>query len=232
MNILILGCSWGVPNYVEHDVKTWTPDAHIHTMLKDQGHNVINLSLYGSSNLRQVFRFHSWYQGRAITEFDFGEYKLPFCSIDLVIWFKTSVYRDWPENIPKNPTLFKGLVNETYKRIANVLGILDEPKFVAIGGVGPLLPSYTEYFTPDLVIEDWRSDILGIDFPKNHYWGGVGETFALDYKNLSEEEQKEISDVYQIMSESPRNNFPDDCHPGLNPHKNLFQTISNLIKGE
>jgi len=232
MNILILGCSWGVPNYGEHHVNTWTPEAHIHSMLKDQGHNVINLSLYGSSNFKQVKRFHDWYQGKNLTEFDFGEYVLPHTSIDLVIWFKTSVYRDWPENTPNNLTLFNGLVTETYKRIANILSILYDPKFVAIGGVGPLMLSYTDYFTPDLVIEDWRSDILGVDFPKNHYWGGIGQEFVLDFENLSDEEHKELSDIYQIMSESPAQYFPDGGHPGLNPHKKLFQTLSNLIKGE
>lgn len=232
MNILIMGCSWGVPNYGKHRVKTWTPEAHIHTMLKDQGHNVINLSLYGSSNLRQILRFHNWYQGKDITEFDFGKYKLPFCKIDLVIWFKTSIYRDWPPHHTLDQIIFSKLAKDTYERIANIIKILHDPKFVAIGGVGPLLPFYDEYLNPDLVIKNWRSDILNIDFPDNHFWGGVGSEFVLDFSNLPETEQHKLSQEYQLMSESPPHSFPDGGHPGLNPHKNLFESISNLIKGE
>lgn len=232
MNILIMGCSWGVPNFGEHRVKTWTPEAHIHTMLKRQGHNVVNLSLYGSSNLKQILRFHSWYQGKTISEFDFGKQDLSYCDIDLVIWFKTSIYRDWPEKHPLDQNIFSKLANDTYKRIANIIKILQYPKFIAIGGVGPLLPIYTEYLKPDMVIENWRSEILNVDFPNNHFWGGVGNDFVLDFENLSEADQHELSLEYDLMSQSPPHSFPDGGHPGLNPHKNLFERISNLIKGE
>ena len=81
MNILIIGDSWGVPNYPPYDLNLQhygdPPETHTEFLLRAQGYKVTNCSIDASGNLKTILAGIKY----AETE-----------SVDWIIWFHTEMF--------------------------------------------------------------------------------------------------------------------------------------------
>jgi len=124
MNFLILGCSWGVPNY--SGLYGDPIDTHTEYILKAKGHNVINCAGNGASNLQSLDRANLYLAGKPIRHPAFPEVKTRLhledldIKIDWVIWFQTAFLRDDKSVLPSE-TLIKDIAQLTYSGINRYL---------------------------------------------------------------------------------------------------------------
>jgi hypothetical protein len=246
ISIMILGDSWGVPNYpptqyIEDrikDLKKYStdiqikfehlgdpPETHTEFLLKDFGYNVINFSKNGGSNLDTI---------RAATSY----LKNNCCKIDWIIWFHTESLRDRKEILTSSKVKFdifdlsKKLAVMAYKEFFELTN-LSNAKTIVIGGQAPV---FVEEFIkicdhPKLLIEDWHSEILEITLPFSH---GICNLDLFDHPsciNSIEEKNKMLNDIDTILKlDYESDNFPDNAHPGKRAHQTLSDKIHNLIK--
>jgi hypothetical protein len=94
---------------------------------------------------------------------------------------------------------------------------------VVIGGQSPVITDILyQYLTPDLVIQDWRSELLNMPLPTVHtlikpeLWVEPSKVDTMDYKLKVLEDHKIILDAMQNSDL-----FPDNCHPGGVAHEQL-----------
>jgi hypothetical protein len=213
-NILIIGDSWGVPNFYggAGDV----PEVHTEYRLKDLGYKVYNCAVNAGSNL---------------TSFKLVKRYNPLSSnivIDVVIWFHTEFFRhEYIENQPIDAQI-ETCANKQYAIMANFFKDLNA-KTVVVGGQSPVISKILlKYFQPDLLIEDWRSELIGNTLPEVHTISKVSwvenSSDDLDYKNKLLEKHKIILDA---MTDSDY--FSDNCHPNGKGHKILTERIHKFI---
>ena len=219
MNILMLGCSYGVPNYFGPPGAP--PNHHLEFLLRDQGHSVHNCSKNSGSNLETLTRAKHYLLGNRIEHPAYaGQYIecKEVAPLDLVIWFHTEVSRG-------NTVDF----NCVYKEFANFFLDLATPVAV-IGGAGDVLPDFETFFTPDFFIPSWRRLILGEHTPLTN---NISQSQLIKKSNLTVEQKIQVIDDSLHVIEAMQNSqhFPDGCHPGTWPHQDLFDRLvkANLI---
>jgi hypothetical protein len=243
---MIIGDSWGVPNYppteyiksavekirkysskdVEINVKHLgdPPETHLEFLLRANGYDVINFSKNGGSNLetiRQAMQF--------VLENN--------CEVDWLIWFHTESLRDRNEILVSEhvkfsiPELTTNLAVLAYQEFSNLVSTL-KCRCVVIGGQAPVLIDQFQEIAgvPDMLIADWHSEILGVDLPFSH---GVCNLDLFESPNCidsTEEKTKMLDDIDTVLRlDYESNEFPDNAHPGKNAHKQLFDKITTLI---
>ena len=212
IKIAIIGDSWGVPNY--EDPKGAPAEAHTEFLLRDLGYEVSNYARNGGGNLHTL----------SIAKDQSKE-------IDILIWFQTDFFRDIPINELKGKLLYPTLdeiSNRTYKEVSEFVKE-KKCKLVAIGGQCPIREEVlTRYIIPDLLIRDWRGEILDQQLPEYFYLTNANwiadSGDPLELKRIYAEIHEELLDA---MTHSEH--FPDNCHPGIEPHKNLSKKISEVV---
>jgi hypothetical protein len=217
-NILILGCSFGVPNYF--GPPGVAKEDHTEFLLKNKGHIVHNCSLNGGSNLETLTRAENYLNGLKIKHPAFDNQFISISNdikIDLVIWFHTQLHRD---NISNNNIQ---LANYIYNKFSIFFKKLNA-KIAVIGGAGDIHDSFDNYITSDFLIKSWRQKILNdTTIPLSN---GIGK--ILDNVNLPNDKKINIIDnellLINIVKKSMH--FPDGCHPGTAPHFNLVEELT------
>ena len=227
MNILILGCSFGVPNYYcnERSPSTGMKEHHLEFLLRDKGHVVHNCSQNAGSNLNTLDRakkylngvpiVHPAYHQNAPTDQfvdQFIECK-NIETLDLIIWFHTELSRD---GIP---------AKTVYSKFTEFFST-HNAKVAVIGGAGDVLPEFLTMYTPDFFIPSWRRSILGKDVPLSNTLSGAS---SIDNSSLSLTEKLKIVEdnltLIELVKQSPH--FFDGRHPGAWPHQDLVNQLIN-----
>jgi hypothetical protein len=246
IDILIIGDSWGVPNYSPDnyikkriaDIKKISsnamiqfrhlgdpPETHLEFLLKDCGYNVVNLSRSGGSNLEVIQKAFTYLDDNKV-------------NIDWIIWFHTESLRDRDKFLTsKNtkfsiPVLAKDLAIKAYKEFATLVRAA-KCRSVVIGGQAPVyFDVFFEYVGEvDFLIADWHAEILGVELPFSH---GVCNIDLFELPNCIdsiEEKNKMLDDIDLILKlDYDSEDFPDNAHPGKAAHKALFDKIINVIE--
>ena len=234
MNILLIGDSWGVPNY--YGSPGVDPEYHTEYLLRGYGYNVYNCSLNGSSNLTAIDRVKQFLSGYPITHpagNPMGEITINVINpkIDWVVWFHTEFYRDFDVTGLYYEESIKRFAHITYQRINELFKELD-CKIAIVGGQACVHPDLYQFITPDFIIEDWKSSITKNVLPKVYTFRSVDWV-----ENLADDKDKklEILKTHYVLHEvmgSGNTDFPDGCHPGIRPHKELCEQLDKLFKGE
>lgn len=238
--ILIIGDSWGVPNYEgsEHGAD---PSEHTEYRLRELGYTVYNCAMNGGSNGRSIQLARKFLSGEpTVLE--------PIClvnkfypdgikktvnkndKIDVIVWFHTEFMRgDYNfdfVNISIEQNIIHGAQYD-YTIARNFVNEHPYAKLVVIGGQSPVITDILyQYLTPDLVIQDWRSELLNMPLPiihtitKPELWVEPNRVDTLDYKLKVLEDHKIILDAMQRSDL-----FPDNCHPGGNAHEQLTKRL-------
>jgi hypothetical protein len=193
MNILIIGDSWGVPNYL--NIKNYpAPDEHIESYLRNFGHTVYNCSLNAGSNLESVNRAFNYFAGKVIDHpanptsnilwepphFLNGKpTTVPalntstYRGVDYIVWFHTELIREIPMDFLRTDginqdftfeTLYDKLAAKVYPRVLELQKQLDA-KLIVIGGQTPLDSRFFSYIKPDHYKVDWTAEIVKKELP-------------------------------------------------------------------
>lgn len=224
MNILILGCSFGVPNYYDTHL-TGMKKHHTEFLLRDKGHVVHNCSQNAGSNLQTLERANTYLSGLPIVHPAYhknpptNQFVDQFIecknieALDLIIWFHTELSRD---SIPAKTVYLK--FTEFF--------CTHNAKVAVIGGAGDVAPEFLTMYTPDFFIQSWRRLILGKDVPLSNT---LSSASSIDNSNLSLTEKLKIVDnnltLIELVKQSPH--FFDGCHPGAWPHQDLVDRLIN-----
>lgn len=234
--ILMIGDSWGVPNY--YGLPGVAPEFHTELKLKELGYKVYNCSQNGSGNIQSLNKAKEFLQGIPVSDtrgidnivLDDKDIK-----IDFVVWFHTEFFRD--EKPDPSLTLennLKWMSKRHYKAFAEFFKELNA-KVIVIGGQTPIRDELFKVITPYFFIQDWKSVILGKDLPKVYCLGlgpnaSGGNAWIDELPDSTEDKLKALNDIeliYDAMRDSP--DFPDQCHPGILPHKYLTETLHRLF---
>ena len=163
-NILILGDSWGVTENSQPRRQDW-PEYYF----MRRGHTVFNKCWGGAWNLVQL---------------GFGDAFLRECPypIDLVIWYHTEVFRDfarppWEDRYKSEFGEPRDLVHlldwqaeRTYQLAHEAKLASPATQWAIIGGGGPVVQSQRSRLEwADLLIDDWKSEIVGEQLPECHF---------------------------------------------------------------
>lgn len=225
-DILILGDSWGVPEYkkLEREGKPLlgaTAKGHTEYLLTEKGYNVYNLSYSGGSNTHTFNRAFNFLQEENV-------------NVDVFIWFHTECYRE--QNFPGFQTYafinhnINILYHKIYEKFSDFKFKYPKAKTVVIGGQAPIKDDILhQYITPDYLIKDWRSEILGKEMPEVHTLTNPFEWVyhsrdTVDFKTSLLDKH---SIILNAMKESEY--FPDDCHPGDKAHNDLTEKLHKVF---
>ena len=244
--IVIIGDSWGVPNYS----KDWPNLSHLdHTefQLKDKGYNVLNFSLNGGSNIETIeYARHVLLhkpmpeqvksgidRKRDLYNLTGGDIKfMPEPEyhgqkIDWIVWFHTESIRDLNSGPAINFCTLKELytisLHAGYRAFKLLIDNFPNVKTAVIGGQAFVDPIFYSYHTPNFIIEDWRSEIVGRKLPEVYSLSRVDLVDSL-YDN-TEEKLNTLNNhaaIYDAMSNTQL--FFDRCHPGK-PHIDLANRL-------
>jgi|688.fasta_scaffold02953_29 hypothetical protein len=241
-NILIVGDSWGVPNYVKG--YNTVPEDHTEFRLRAMGYNVFNYSLNGGSNVDTISYAISAIENKELrvdedvsykkkTYADSGPEFLPDPNyrgekIDWIIWFHTESIR-----ASVQPIMFRWIKIEdihelgcktAYRAFKHLVEICGNPKTVVIGGQAPVEPMLYDYHNPTYIIEDWRSEIVGRKLPRCI---SLSRLDMIERSYHSIDEKLEImnlhAEIYDAMNNKEQ--FFDACHPAAIPHKHLTNRL-------
>jgi hypothetical protein len=229
MNILILGCSFGVDN----------DQPHTETFLKNLGHSVYNCSQNGGSNINSFNRARAFLSGNPIahprtvahtnkhTEYNKNVSETiqltdQLDQVDWIIWFHTELTRDIVDlNTYHNITDIADYVYSEFKKLKEDLNA----KVAVIGGAGPLHPNFFKYVTPDFCIRSWFNDILQLDVPQIQTLSNP--KFIETMNSIGIDKKIELLDqhliIKKLLEDSP--DFPDNYHPGERPHRELVNQL-------
>lgn len=225
-NLVILGDSWGEPNWRGPPRPGFTAEGHTEARLKAQGFSVHNCSQSGGSNM--------------VTWLNFERQRPP---ADCVIWFHTDIARDWPWNqLATQPWNVQAMLDHTadwvYARARSIYLSFDPlPKLIVIEGQSTVhQPYFHRYFNPNHHIQDWRSQLVGAALPPSQLVGPLSnadKNFFDHCRDSVEQQHQLITDVETIMT-AMRNCclFPDNCHPGDQAHQQLTEEILLLLAAE
>ncbi len=235
MNILLLGCSWGVPNYF--GLPGPPKEDHIEYLLKNLGHTVFNCSINNGSNLETLERAKCFLNGFPIKHpARYGEFQDTLISIsdvnvriDWIVWFHTELLRDYHKG--KMPPMIDNAIyyiaNKTYPLFFDFTKSINA-KLAIIGGSAPVHYAIHKYGKPNYLINDWRSDIVGQKLPEVH---SLSRLDIVEYSKDSIEYKNNLLEKHMLIREvlANSNEFPDDSHPGTNSHFNLFSKLQNIF---
>ena len=221
--ILIMGDSWAdwrIPQI--HGVDRENDNHHITGMLKKLGHTVVNCSRTGSSNCKAIKMAEDAVQNQ---------------SFDWVIWFHTESLRDSHMydtdkpfhlmDITRNAAIEQYKMFEQFRNEHNL-------KAIVIGGQAPTFDFIRDYIKIEMLIEDWRSEIMNIKFPfchilaLNEFYEILQKPTCLDTPRERIKFLGEVEVIYN-MCDRRRDLFPDSAHPGEGPHTDLTKKLHDFI---
>ncbi len=212
MNILILGDSWGVPNYC--GPPGVGPEFHTEYLLKNLGHTVYNFAINGGSNLESINRAKEFLSQTEI-------------ALDWIFWFHTESLRDRHLIDATRSFYIDDVVDRVSRKIYTEFERLRShtaARSLVIGGQAQLLDSFDTIVNADIVIHDWKSKIFARSLPVVHTICHLDlidkSSDSLEYKNSLLAKHKILLD---LMSAS--DDFPDNCHPGIRPHRELVELM-------
>lgn len=222
MKILIAGDSWANANY--YGPPGPPPETHLHYLLEADGHEVVCLAVNGGSNFGTIDRVKYWFENLHQTPNPWPYQPPAFDNheFDYIIWFHTSPYRDCVDQ-----TYYNAKANvfdsDAYYPILNQKireELTSRAKVIAIGGCVKLSPridkSLFHYY-----IEDWKSDIVGVDLPEGMWWGICG------WENPTVQDVEEAEEISKYVYHN--DDFPDGGHPGIRPHAELLQRLKSEV---
>lgn len=244
MNILMLGCSYGVPDLIPEpdppfDQPTATVTNHIEYFLSKH-HTVFNVSVNGSSNWQAIQRANEFVDGEEVHDIAIRETRRDIkceviqmpsgINIDYVIWLCTSLLRD--KHIIEVPTLdqrIADLQDITYNEMKKLMQKIPTAKLIAVGGCGPIDETELRKVLPvHYCIPDWRAELLGIEYTeylsggsKTNLDGCTSDPGLPDHIKMAET-------IIHLMSVNDA--FPDGCHPGASAHRDLSERILPVIQ--
>ena len=204
MNIMLAGDSWGVPNY--HGEPGVPPEYHLQYLLQDAGHHVVNTATNGCGNFEAFEKIHKLHTGE---------------NFDYLIWFHTSPYRDYmpdPRQPKKeyDPVEYYSKINSLIEEVVSQYNV----KFIAIGGCTALSKHISkDYF--HYYIRDWKAEIVGMQLPEAPWWG------CMQYNIDDIDQARDAKYMVDIIANS--DDFPDNGHPGIKPHAELFQRLTKDV---
>lgn len=207
MNVLIMGDSWGKSELEYYFLK--------------RKHTVFNKAIFGGSNYDSLN-----------DSLNFLNYTIEFIKIDLIIWFQTEYIREL--NILTDLTTgYKNTLDLIHEKIsikiAEIREITPNSKWVIIGGHAPIYDP-DSYRWADVLIEDWRSELVGQKLPFCHaishnILSKHVKEFGLD---VLEEELKKYEIILNAVLNKP-NLFHDGVHPTTSCHEDLYQQLANKL---
>lgn len=240
--ILMIGDSWGVPNY-EGPQCGAEPHEHTENRLRKLGYKVYNCSMNGGSNIDTINLAKKFLSGKptvlepislqnnlyptGIQSVIDKEY-----TIDVIIWFHTEFLRGpfANFNIPLNENI-RSTAHKDYNYASDFFSKFPDAKKIIIGGQSPVIPEILfEYIIPDYLLVDWRSEIIGEKLPEVHTLTRPGDWIhkSPDDKDFKLELMDKQTIVLNAMQRSK--DFPDDCHPGAKAHEVLTNRIHTLLQ--
>jgi hypothetical protein len=222
--ILIMGDSWGDWHWpLQEGVSRTTDEHHVTGMIKDFGHNVTNCAKFGSSNLKAIER---------------AELECQDKTFDWVIWFHTEVFRDSHMFDSDKPFYLNYVAEELAKQQYiefETFRSNNNLRAIVIGGQAPTFPFIRDFIKIDMLIDDWRSQILGKKVPFSQIFSLnefadilFKKTTCLDSFRDRLKFLGEVEIIYNIC-DSRRDLFPNGAHPGEKPHRDLADRIHDFI---
>ena len=220
-NVLIIGDSWGVPNYPSPD-STFQhygdpPEYHTEFLLKNLGHSIYNFAKNSGSNLQSIYTARKFLDSTDI-------------KVDWIIWFHTESLRDRSIIDLENfyiPAVLDQLYNIIYIEFEK-LRAQTAAKAIVIGGQSPITDQFYQIVNATYTIKDWRSEILERPLDPIHTLCHLDiiekSSDSIEYKNRLLKNHKLILDLMKTSDQ-----FPDNCHPGRHAHKNLVDRLQALI---
>ena len=240
--ILIIGDSWGVPNY-EGPKLGADPSEYLEYRLRKLGYKVYNCALNGASNSRTVDLAKAYLSGNVVTlepvrlVNNFHKLSSPTVidvvnpKIDHVIWFHTESLRAFFDYQTKSKTMVENLdhgYRKEYEHVKEFLQTLNA-HLTVIGGQSPIYKKFFyEYFKPDFIIEDWRSEIVGRKLPEIHW---LTHPIWIDDCADDKDTKLNMANISMEIIDAMINcrDFVDNCHPGPEPHRLLTQQLHKLF---
>lgn len=240
--ILIIGDSWGVPNYEGPDCGAY-PSEHTEYRLREMGYKVYNCALNGGSNCRSIDLAKSYLKGEEVTLEPrylingYHEVNEPGCideanpQIDWIIWFHTEFFRGRfyePGNAIEDS--IRDCAHKNYEYASDFFKT-QNARLAIIGGQSPVVTEIlSKYIDPHFMIKDWRSEILGVKLPEVHTLSKVEwveeSSDTTEYKLALLEKHKIVMDAMR----DKRKLFPDCCHPGRKPHDMLASKLHEVFE--
>jgi preprotein translocase subunit Sss1 len=213
VNILILGCSFGVPD------NGCPAKFHTENQLKLLGYSVINCARPCSSNLESLTIAQTLLEN-----------KPP--KIDWIVWFHTELIRDvcfLSSNIKSFSLISLNeaavTVYKEYKKIIQKTGA----KIAIVGGAGPVHPLLYDYIRPDFCIPSWFNEILNLTLPQIQTLSRLDvieemQSIGSEMKLKILLQHEEILNALEASDD-----FPDNYHPGARPHIELTQRLHTIF---
>jgi hypothetical protein len=243
MNIVIIGDSWGAPNYsTDLSFPAYAPPkVHTEYRLRNLGYNVFNFSITGGTMIDTIEYAMYTLKNQEVPiriihrllpqQFE-SMPKIRAENVDWIVWFHTEAIRDQLlDHIAKYVKLEEHHTFSShlgYRAFAELVKLCPQAKTAVIGGQAIIDPILYQYHKPNFVIEDWRSEIVGKKLPRCISLG------RLEYINTfydSNEEKLKTFDVHTQIFDAMNNAdlFFDRCHPGSKPHELLTQRLHEVF---
>lgn len=217
--IIILGDSWGVPNYC--GTPGILPEEHTEWLLRDRGYDVLNCAGNGRSNFNSIKKAR--------------DYVALGHRADWIVWFHTDMILD-KSFYPMDDRKFtiKSLAFDLSERVYQIFNTLvheTSAKTIVFGASSPLLDNFDHYVTPTYKVQDLRSKIVGYDLPMSY---GHHRPELLEHPNNIDtvEDKLALIDAYNQMFKAMGDVelFPDRSHPGIKPHQDITKFIIECIE--
>jgi hypothetical protein len=240
MNILIMGCSFGVPGQYPGCVVT----DHTEHQLRSFGHNVHNVSQCAGSNINSLIRAKKFLSGESIVcphvqeaySDDSSPKQVltePF-KVDWIVWFHTELARESLASSelardlrdPKRPRMTIDQVScVVYSQYFDFVKSL-EAKLAVIGGAGPVHPTLYKFGNPEFCIDSWINKILNLDLPQIQTLSRPEMINQLNNNGKFDQKLKVIDQHLTILKAlEDSEDFPDNYHPGGRPHRELANLL-------
>lgn len=218
-HIWIWGDSWGVPNYCMPR-PGFQSRYHISEMLGDFGYTVTNMAENCAGNLHSIQQAE-----KMISISDFADHNPSW-----IIWFHTGILRDSDQTQAEICNQLVPVSQQIYSRAAAVVRHTGAG-LVMIEGHSPLVQDvFQEHLCPDLLISNWRGQILSDpDLPQSH-WYTLYDQLETNSGLPQDQVQAHIQSIdtmTRAMQQSAL--FPDCCHPGNRAHIRLLTQLLDLF---
>jgi hypothetical protein len=222
-NILIVGDSWGEPNWRGPEYPGFTEAGHTTYQLRSLGHDVINLAVSGGSNLS------TWINVRERGDLNQDRH--------WVIWFHTEITRDWPQD--RHRWFYQAITDRTADRVYSEIKQIKHTHcpnagLILVEGQSTVIePWFSQNFTTDLFVKDWRSELLGRPMPPSQLTAQLSQDQNILKGCLdSVEQQHQLIDHAEVILKAMNASdlFPDRCHPGDLAHQQLSLRIHKFIE--
>jgi len=224
----MLGDSFGVPNW--YGPPGAPPEAHVEFLLKDMKHkgtnkyHVINLSINGSSSDKHA------------EQLELFVHTNPMFKVDYVIWFhNASISCIMPPTVEHQ--LHNYMNDQLIAVYSNMLKLKKQlgARWVVIGGSSSLPDFYYPFCIHDYVIHDWRAKILNENLPQVFGSGVLLNRLLINSElnteslELKHRANTNFEDIQTLLSKN-KNLFPDSCHPGIKPHRDLSIELDSYFQ--